>query len=912
MSSNIILCETGYYRSACVECQRRKQKASSDRIYSPVGSFTPSPTPPAAGAPSSHLHLNRRPPLGNIETLSSPKVATTCNREWPCDSCRRRKVPDGCRYNESSVQGESASASDKVDIFPDHSANRANLNASEGQVFEVLAERTFINLGIDSAPREDAPPEQTLDMVQLGSSIQFDRLIELLPQRRLMDDLIQLFINDVNFHYYIIYPPLFLQEYHIWWDRRAQSKPISLQYTCLLAMLCSCTIQHVADDLERAVLAEYREPIHPVSDKIHAAVRELSGVIPVGHYHMMNVQRLIHSCYWYKAEARFVEAWHVLNQAILEAKELELHIEPKPNAVSDFDREMRRRLWCILDTWDWQISSGLSRPKLIDRGGCTAELPELTLENYDPSPMEHMKMQSQLTRELATRFGAPKNIISTQEVQEYKEIILSWVRRFPKIYDFYDPDMSRDSVHPWIFPHRFYLYTMACLLILNPIRHYMVKSYTKDSPADDLTCRADGLFFSLILLKTQRKWVDKINGRDGRLHFIVFSIFDTAAILCTALVKDHANTIENKEDVLHAIAESTAMLKALVNISETAKMSHDILYRLTKKLKKPSASKESGDTGRKRTKIVPVAPSQSTSSKASPAAASTKQKGAAPKINQSRASTKVASNASQSLPNGTASQSMPGANTSQSSSAGYVSSEQANPDSYSISSTNFDGYSNLPPQLDAYSHPPATAPPMPAHVSASAAAHTMVQPVPRVNAPQMAHQPMPRMAGDQNGHSMPQQSTMHMQIPMPMANPSYFQLMHPSMPPSLEPNPPLDYNSPQPGPAVQPVGYAQPPPLGTGIFNMNVADGVPAIANLWDAPAGPIAPVISYSILGHNVPVNVVPQPRELYIGQQQEHIVPELNLSNLTEADIGGLAPLWSWHSSNLFPDDTQNGPPA
>lgn len=28
MSANIILSETGYYRSACVECQRRKQKVS--------------------------------------------------------------------------------------------------------------------------------------------------------------------------------------------------------------------------------------------------------------------------------------------------------------------------------------------------------------------------------------------------------------------------------------------------------------------------------------------------------------------------------------------------------------------------------------------------------------------------------------------------------------------------------------------------------------------------------------------------------------------------------------------------------------------------------------------------------------------------------------------------------------------
>ncbi|KAJ4158156.1 uncharacterized protein LMH87_008695 [Akanthomyces muscarius] len=816
MSSNIIHCETGYYRSACVECQRRKQK---------------------------------------------------CNREWPCDSCRRRKVPDGCRYNETTAPADSANgiSSEKADIFPDQPSNRNSLNASDGQVLEVLAERAFVNLGIDSAPREDAPPEQKQDMVQLGSSTQFDRLFELLPQRRLMDDFVQLFINDINFHYYIIYPPVFLQDYHIWWERRAHNKPVSLQYTCLLAMICSCTVQHVADDLEATVIAEYGEPIQPVSDKMHAAVRELSGVIPVGHYHMMNVQRLIHSCYWYKAEARFVEAWHVLNQAILEAKELELHIEPKPEAVSDFDREMRRRLWCILDTWDWQISSGLSRPKLIDRGGCTAELPDLTLEGYDPSPMEHMKMQSQLTRELSSRFGAPKNIISTQEVQEYKGIIEAWVRRFPKIYDFYEPDMSRDSVHPWIFPHRFYLYTMACLLILNPTRHYMVKSHTKDSPADELKCRADGLFWSLVLIKTQRKWVDKINGRDGRLHFIIFSIFDTAAILCTALVKDHANTIENKEDVLHAIAESTAMLKALINISETAKMSHDILYRLTKKLKKPSMSKESGDSGRKRAKLAPVPPSQNTPSTTT---ASASPPSATSKSNQAPSPLRQHMNAPQRAATGYAPPTGASLND--------YSNPPATSNGYNNHSTRLDAYSNPPTTFGGYSNAQAIATPMPAQLSASAAAHTMVQHMPQMDASQIAHQQIPQ----------------------------------PDMRTSVEPGEPMNQAGSRSSPPMQPAGYPRPPPLGTGIFNMNATDNVPAIANLWDGPAMPMAPTISYSIMGHNVPVNVVPQPRELFIGQQQEHIVPDLNLSNLTEAEIGGLAPLWNWHSSNLFPEDTNNGP--
>lgn len=463
-----------------------------------------------------------------------------------------------------------------------------------------------------------------------------------------------------------------------------------------------------------------------------------------------------------------------------------------------------------------------------------------------------MKMQSQLTRELASRFGAPKNIISTQEVQEYKDIILQWVRRYPKIYDFYDPDMSRDSIHPWIFPHRFYLYTMACLLILNPIRHYMVKSYTKDSPADELKCRADGLFFSLILIKTQRKWVDKINGRDGRLHFIIFSIFDTAAILCTALVKDSANTIENKEDIFHAIAESTAMLKALVNISETAKMSHDILYRLTKKLKKPGQPKESSDNSRKRTKIAPVPPSQSAS---------------------------VTLNPQNSGPKSEQEQSPPGNPYAVPPAPAQIPVQAA----YAAPQARINGYHQgaLPPQM----------PPPMAHITPSAAAHTIAQPMPPMN-PQMAH-----LGG----------APVSMPVGVPQGQ--YFQPMQPGSHSAGEssPPPPMGQNNSRTSPPMQPVAYHQhqPPPLGTGIFNMNVADGVPAIASLWDAPAPPMAPIISYSIMGHNVPVNVVPQPRELLMGQQQEHVVPELNLPNLTEAEIGGLAPLWSWHSSNLFPDE-------
>lgn len=235
-----------------------------------------------------------------------------------------------------------------------------------------------------------------------------------------------------------------------------------------------------------------------------------------------------------------------------------------------------------------QISSGLSRPKIIDRVDCDAELPSLALEGYSPSPLLHMKMQSELTRRLASRFSAPKNITNPPQVREYQTLIEDWVRRFPRVYAFDNPDTSKDSQYPWVFPHRYYVYTMACLLILNPIRHYMVTSYTWESSQEELSIREVGVYYSLKLMKTLRSWVDKIYTRDGRLHFIIFSIFDTAAILCTAIIKDHEQTLMERDKIMDSITDAVAMLAQLNTISKTSRTSYNLLERLVRRLPQPA------------------------------------------------------------------------------------------------------------------------------------------------------------------------------------------------------------------------------------------------------------------------------------------------------------------------------------
>lgn len=87
-------------------------------------------------------------------------------------------------------------------------------------------------------------------------------------------------------------------------------------------MVCACSAQYTGVELQHKLEADLGQSVQSLTQAYHNAARELHSVIPVGNNHLLNVQSLLHSCYWYKSEARFVECWHVLSAAIREAQEL--------------------------------------------------------------------------------------------------------------------------------------------------------------------------------------------------------------------------------------------------------------------------------------------------------------------------------------------------------------------------------------------------------------------------------------------------------------------------------------------------------------------------------------------------------------------------------------------------------------
>lgn len=136
------------------------------------------------------------------------------------------------------------------------------------------------------------------------------------------DYFVQIFFDNVNFHYYIVYPPKFLEDYQAWWDSRARNEPINLQWTCLLLSICACSTQHLDETIKPQVEKDMSMSARELTELYCDLTVELSNSIPVGRYHLLNVQRMLHIAYWYKAEAKFVEAWHQIGAAVRESQEL--------------------------------------------------------------------------------------------------------------------------------------------------------------------------------------------------------------------------------------------------------------------------------------------------------------------------------------------------------------------------------------------------------------------------------------------------------------------------------------------------------------------------------------------------------------------------------------------------------------
>ncbi|UKZ80026.1 hypothetical protein TrVFT333_007791 [Trichoderma virens FT-333] len=313
--------------------------------------------------------------------------------------------------------------------------------------------------------------------------------------------------------------------------------------------------------------------------------RYLYSSMPADRHHKNNVLWMLHSTYWYKAEAMFAEACHVFYTAVREAQVLGFDTEQDVSGVPNFELEIRRRAWCVIDSWDWQIASGLCRKTMIDHSACSGKRPSLTLErDGEFSPLMHMNMQSDLIHRLAGRFPSPSQVQTRSEIMEYKDMIDEWMLNFPPIFALVDPDTSNDKRQAWIEYHRHYNYTMGYMMVLNPFRPHMALPYNDKSSEEELELRRIAVDLTLHLVQVLDNWLKFLTFRDGRFHFIIFSLVDAATVLSNMVLNDKTNTLPRRDDVYRTIKTALVLQRKLYFLSDSAKLGFRMVQRIARHL----------------------------------------------------------------------------------------------------------------------------------------------------------------------------------------------------------------------------------------------------------------------------------------------------------------------------------------
>ncbi|KAL9477597.1 hypothetical protein ACSS6W_007438 [Trichoderma asperelloides] len=370
-----------------------------------------------------------------------------CNRIWPCTNCAKRDESMNCSFTKTSAVSRQsaarksnaarknrrrkiAAAAEAALQTGEESSNAAVVqtadkedrrNSSHGLNLDGDDYKQTANCSATVRPDdlhcpENQHSEQQPPALEAGVEAKpppfekrhddqyrisapdcklLQEALDTLPQRRdHMDALVLSFFQNVNPHYGLIHQAEFAVEYTAWWEKRANNDPLPIPWTCLLLMLCACACQHLPVDIQEKLEEMFHASCQNLTESYHYCARNLYGVIPEGQYHRHNVMWLLHSTYWYKAEALFVECCHIFNTAVREAQELVMNTAPAedyaylPDGKDDTEQAvLSAALESISLSAENRIDPGKQRQKVA---GALIEVYTNAAEpGLQPSPFSH-------------------------------------------------------------------------------------------------------------------------------------------------------------------------------------------------------------------------------------------------------------------------------------------------------------------------------------------------------------------------------------------------------------------------------------------------------------------------------------------------------------------------------------------
>ncbi|KAL3470611.1 fungal-specific transcription factor domain-containing protein [Aspergillus californicus] len=514
-----------------------------------------------------------------------------CSREWPCNHCQARKIAHLCKFAPKKAVRAAKPANETRLLDQEYSNPSPQYGAGQGLNFasddEDLRSLGYLQdpqVASDQGGGGEKPNVISSDS-QGTISNEMENALRTIPPKPYTDILVQHYLDYTNYQYYALYPPAFMHDYAVWWSGKATGLPLTSEFTCLLLRVCACAIPHLNNAIQQKLELELGESPEQLSMLCHSSAKQLSSTISPGKGGLTQVQQLFLTAQWFKTEALFVESWHSLGAAIHEAQEQGMHRSSSSSRFSDFDREMRRRLWCILYTWDWQMSVLLSRPFIINSSCCSFDMPNLHLEIVDsqpecPSPIAHMIFQCRLGLSISKVPGVMGGALSLNQAMSIQQETESWFESFPPTYSISNPDTRWDESHQFVKLQRFQLHVIGYMMMLMPLKQCLTKHIDPRSTSIEKSLQTTAVENALKLLRSCDDLLRHILPLTAKFHFAPFLMFDTAALLCSAIVHDKDRSLPQRDKILEAILKTLDELGRLSGRAKTGMICYTALRRL--------------------------------------------------------------------------------------------------------------------------------------------------------------------------------------------------------------------------------------------------------------------------------------------------------------------------------------------
>jgi len=280
--------------------------------------------------------------------------------------------------------------------------------------------------------------------------------------------------------------------------------------------------------------------------------------------------------------------------------------------MAELERELRRRVWCVLFTWDryalillyiYRISvvkTGLilvsrfmcaifKRPALI-HGPYSVPLPnpkvdEISVNPEVPSPIIGKVLENSLATclsELATGDG-------NNGITGHIAHVENWMASLPPVFRLELPDTRFDSVYPHVPFQRRQLHCVGYSTLLQLLRPYLTGQHLAAQPTPQAVEASEpakyiswGVNASLKLMDVCKSFFDLCYPDNARYFIVLFCPFDTAALLCSAIWHSQRSgtTLPRRHEVIKAIGKALHMCYLLVDFTAAGAMGWHILGKL--------------------------------------------------------------------------------------------------------------------------------------------------------------------------------------------------------------------------------------------------------------------------------------------------------------------------------------------